>query len=281
MIAIKKINNNVAICLDSKKNELIAFGKGIGFPKMPYEITDLKLVERTFYDISNQYIGLINEIPEEVITFTSDVLDRYTARLEYELNPNVVFTLSDHIAFAILRFQKGVVVRMPLSYDLEQTYPAEVQISREILKEINQKFQVHLANDEVVGIAMHFINNCYNSMIDEGSEPGKEADFEEVLKCVTDIVEGEMEINVGKATFSYARFATHLQFLVDRLRSTQTIATDNKSMYEAVRQQYRAVSSCVDKISAYLQEVTGCEIADEEKLYLILHVNRICEKEGL
>ena len=31
MRAIKKINNNVAICADSNNKELIAFGKGIGF----------------------------------------------------------------------------------------------------------------------------------------------------------------------------------------------------------------------------------------------------------
>lgn len=33
MKVIKKINNNVAICLDSSNNELIALGKGIGFKK--------------------------------------------------------------------------------------------------------------------------------------------------------------------------------------------------------------------------------------------------------
>ena len=51
MKVVKKINNNVAICLDSNNCELVAFGKGIGFPKMPYEIQDLSLIDRTFYDL--------------------------------------------------------------------------------------------------------------------------------------------------------------------------------------------------------------------------------------
>ena len=34
MKVVKKINNNVAICLDSNNCELVAFGKGIGFPKI-------------------------------------------------------------------------------------------------------------------------------------------------------------------------------------------------------------------------------------------------------
>ena len=51
MKAIRKINNNVAICIDNNDKELIAFGKGIGFPKMPYEITDLSIIQMTFYRI--------------------------------------------------------------------------------------------------------------------------------------------------------------------------------------------------------------------------------------
>ena len=35
MKVIKKINNNVALCLDGNQRELIAFGKGIGFKPIP------------------------------------------------------------------------------------------------------------------------------------------------------------------------------------------------------------------------------------------------------
>jgi len=75
MRAVKKINNNVAICIDGTGNELVAFGKGIGFPAMPYEITDLKLIDQTFYNISSNYVDMINELPEDIITFTARILD--------------------------------------------------------------------------------------------------------------------------------------------------------------------------------------------------------------
>ena len=48
MKVIKKINNNVALCLDGNQRELIAFGKGIGFKPIPYELTDLSVIERTY-----------------------------------------------------------------------------------------------------------------------------------------------------------------------------------------------------------------------------------------
>ena len=49
MRVIKKLNNNFAICVDGEGKELLAAGKGIGFPKTPYELEDLNLITRTFY----------------------------------------------------------------------------------------------------------------------------------------------------------------------------------------------------------------------------------------
>jgi beta-glucoside operon transcriptional antiterminator len=62
MRAIKKINNNVVICVDGSGKELIAFGKGVGFPSMPYEIKDLSLISMTFYRVDNRFYNLIGEI---------------------------------------------------------------------------------------------------------------------------------------------------------------------------------------------------------------------------
>ncbi len=101
MIVIKKINNNVAVCRDNNGRELVAFSKGIGFPAMPYELTDLRKIERTFYNIGVQYLSLLNEIPYEIIQFTADELQLIQDELPCETYASLVFTLSDHIAFVI------------------------------------------------------------------------------------------------------------------------------------------------------------------------------------
>lgn len=38
MKVVKNIHNNISLCIDSKGNEVVAFGKGIGFMKPPYEV---------------------------------------------------------------------------------------------------------------------------------------------------------------------------------------------------------------------------------------------------
>ena len=52
MKIIRQINNNAALALDGNGKELVVLGRGVGFPKMPYELTDLSRIERTFYDVS-------------------------------------------------------------------------------------------------------------------------------------------------------------------------------------------------------------------------------------
>lgn len=48
---VKKLNNNFVLCEDEEGVTFIAYGKGIGFPKTPYELTDLSLIDRRFYDV--------------------------------------------------------------------------------------------------------------------------------------------------------------------------------------------------------------------------------------
>ena len=55
MKVIRNINNNVAVCLDDNNHEVIAFGKGIGFQKAPYEIA-LSQIDRTYYNLEPHYI---------------------------------------------------------------------------------------------------------------------------------------------------------------------------------------------------------------------------------
>ena len=74
MKVIKNINNNVSLCLDSQNNEVVAFGKGIGFTKPPYDIP-LSKIERTYYNINPTYISMINDIPAEIFELSTKVVE--------------------------------------------------------------------------------------------------------------------------------------------------------------------------------------------------------------
>lgn len=276
MRAIKKINNNVAVCVDGNGLELIAFGKGIGFPQMPYEV-GLEKIDRTFYNINGKYMGLINELPMDMIEFAIKMLDVIQESLDYDLNPNFVLTLADHLAFAMERERKKIYVQMPLIYDMEQNYPKEMELSRYIMQRLYDDFGVKLPRNELSGIAMAMISARITD--DSGVEQTQRKDFEIILNDICGIVEEQMGITVNKQSFDYARFATHMQYLLDRIYYKKYMDTDNLSMYQNLKEEFQDISYCVDRIVQYLDAKLKCEVTEEEKLYLILHVNRICSKE--
>ena len=59
MKIVKRINTNAAIAINGNKKEIVILGKGVGFPKVPYELTDISVIERIFYDIDPIYINIL------------------------------------------------------------------------------------------------------------------------------------------------------------------------------------------------------------------------------
>lgn len=276
MIVVKNINNNVSLCLDSKGKEVVVFGKGVGFLKPPAEIP-LSKIERTFYNLSGQYMALLNDIPAEVIEFTARQMAAAQDSLPYETNSNLVMTLADHLAFAMERAKKGIYIPMPSVYELETSYPAEIEVGRRFVSAMEREFHVLLPKGEVQGVAMHFIN-ARSGQPDDATVNIEER-YEDILERTTQIIEHELGITVRRDTFNYARFATHLQYLLKRIFEDKSIDSENIQMYEAIRDEYETVSGCVDKIGEYLKSNWDAELTGEEKLYLIMHVNRVCAKE--
>ena len=124
MKVVKCINNNVAICLDDDNNELVAFGKGIGFKKPPFEI-DVAVIQKTYYGIDENYVHMINEIPEEILLLSEEII-KYA---ENEL---------DYINFAIVRYKERLNITLPIVQDIKFLYENEYAIGKYALSLIEK-----------------------------------------------------------------------------------------------------------------------------------------------
>lgn len=276
MRAIKRINNNVAVCLDGAGHELLAMGKGIGFGTMPRELS-LDDVERTFYDVDERFFSAINDLPVEVTAFAIKATDYVRGELPYQLSPNFAFTLADHLAFAIQRTKKNLRVRMPLAYDVEQTYPDEYRIARHIVRRLRRELQVALPDEEATAIAMNIVN--------ARMEPASEAEVErqreddEMLEDVTEIIEDAFGIDVDRTSFAFSRYATHMRYLFERLHSGRALDSSCVDGFRGIEGQYPREFACVDRIASHIANTwQGSELSDDEKLYLVIHVSRVCIK---
>ena len=275
MRVIRSINNNIAVCVDSTGTELIAMGKGIGYGAIPREI-ELSQVTHTYYSVDERQLAGVQDIPQDVLSFAAGAVDLAREQIPYRMSPNLVFTLADHIAFAIKRAQDNLQVRMPLAYDVEQSYPVEFRIGRQLVRRIRSEFKVGLPNDEAAGIAMNFVNSRMESPTEEEGAAARRD--EDMLEDITEIVENHFDVTVDRSSFAFSRYATHLHYLFGRLHGGEPLAAEGLTGYQGIENQFPEGVACVEKIAAHLHNAWGAEITDEEKLYLVIHVSRICIK---
>lgn len=276
MRVVRSINNNIAVCIDSVGNELIAMGKGIGYGELPREVS-LEDVTQTFYNVSPEVLSGIKDIPEDVMAFSADLAERARDELPYELSPNLAFTLADHIGFALRRGRENLYVSMPLVFDVKQSYPDEYRIARHAVRRLRRVFGVNLREDEAAGIALNIVNA--RSTSPTAAEFARVQQDEEMLEDITEIIESQFGITVSRSSFAYSRYATHMNYLFGRLRAGKTLDGANLELYVDVRADYPQVDACVEKICGHIRDEWGCVVTDEERLYIFIHANRLRAKE--
>lgn len=275
MRVIKKLGNNVALCVDGKNRELVAFGVGIGFPSCPYELTDMSKIDRTFYGMDKSYLDLLSKIDSSIFEICVDIIDLASTLLDVPLNPNSVFTLADHISFAVDRLNKGMLFSFPLSNELRDLYPTEVKIAKYAINLLKKKKDICLPESEIYGIAMNIINSEEKTSMNTNYE---KADL--VIDDVVNIIEEKMNVVIQRDTFNYSRFVSHMQYLLKRRNENRTISSENKKIFETLKKEYSEAYNCVLKVGEYFINSLGWQVGNEELLYLILHVNRLCSREG-
>ncbi len=269
MKVIKNINNNVALCVDANGVELIAFGKGIGFKKPPYDI-DLSQVKRTYYSVDESYIHMLSSISKEIIQVSEKIIFHAESQLSAQLNPNIVFTLSDHINFAITRFNENIDLSLPILHDVKQLHNVEYSIGEYALDIISTDLGVNLPRDEAAYIALHIIN----AEAQRGGETTKESS-QKLIHNITKIIELELNITINKNSSNYSRFVSHIHYLLKRAKHNEQIRSSNNEMYELLVDSHPETFICSKKISEYLETNLNWKLTKEEKLYLILHLNRL------
>lgn len=273
MQILKKINNNVAMAKDGNDQDIVVFGKGIGFPAMPYELTDLSKIQRTFYDIKSSYIGTIENLPEELILLAADIVEIAKSELECSINPNLPFTLADHLNFAIERFQSGLEMKTPLAYDIAHFYPVEVELGRQALELIQERKGIQLPDHEAVGIALHLINGEL-----ENSDMHATLIASQIVTDITCIVEESLSIQLDTASFNYSRFVLHLRYLIQRLQNDEQEVSGMNSTLRQVALEYPKVYRCALSVRRYLGTNWNWQCNQDELLYLMLHINRVQER---
>lgn len=276
MQIIKKINTSAVLALDSTGKEVVVLGKGIGFPKVPYELTDLSVIDRTFYDVDPKYLSMIAGLPQPILMASAEIAEQAEIELHCRLNPNLPFTLADHLNFAVERLKNGIDLTTPIAYDICHLYPREAELGGCALDILREVAGIDLPENEAVNVAMHLIN--------AEAESGDMHTLMQSMQIITEvgqIVEQQFNVKLDTSSYGYSRFATHLRYLIRRLKSGQPTDEGGSGMLRTIAREYPDVYTCACRVSDYFRDVWGWTCSQEEILYLMLHINRVQGKDDL
>lgn len=271
MKILKKINNNFALAQDDNGRMLVAYGKGVGFPPMPYELNDLSKIDRTFYDVQKEQLPVIAEADEKVVGVAMKIVDYARLHVRKDISDFLYYILIDHINFAIERYRNNVYVPMALSKEIKFTYAEEFEAGDWAWRYINREFSISLPKDERSILAMHIVEAEETTHRSQ-----REITVEEITEKAVDIVSEDLGIEIDREGFNCYRFETHLKYLLQRIDDT-IINSENIQMFEVVAEKYPDIYLCAKHIGDYLNSQIGRTVSKEELLYLMLHINRLSD----
>ena len=268
------INNNVVCAVNARRQELILLGSGIGFQKIKGEEVDKSKIEKEFFlkskSVSGKLYALLAQIPIEYAKVSDNIIEFAKGMLDKELNENIYLTLTDHISFAVERYNQGLNFNNALLWEIKKFYSQEFKIAQKALDMINKEFNIQLPEDEAGSIALHIVN------AELGSDMVETMEITQFIQKVLNIVRYQYKINFNEESLHYIRFVTHLKFFAYRLfRNNVIIENSDTDFNDIIKNKYKDEYQCSLKIAEIIRRDYHKELTEEELIYLTVHIKRI------
>ncbi len=278
MLILKKINNNVALACSDAGDEVVVFGKGVGFPSMPYELEDLSVIEKTFVSDGGNSPDALVTVSDEVLRAASDINDLAKANLGCKMAASLPFLLADHLQFAVERTRDGIEIENPLAGDVARVYQREHELGVQGLAIVQDYTSVLLPAGEAASVALHLVNSELGT-----AAPAKNMDellkTTKILEDIIGVVEGQVGFELDRTCYAYVRFVTHMRYLTRRLMAGAPVQTANLSLFHQAARDFPQTYKIAMAINQYLERSHNWSCTDEEMLYLMMHLNQMQPRE--
>lgn len=269
-IISKLINNNIVFSTDEKGNEIILFGKAIGFAKKKGDVVKSDQVIRSFKATNNNVLNYLTNLVEDInpvyIDLSNKIIEKFENELHVKVNDIMAISLSDHLSNAINNKRNGIDVPLSITNQISLIYPHEYKIAKESLNLIYSETGVMLSDYEAGYIVLHYLN----SQDKEYREDAKyRLNFEEKM---VGVVEKYYNVVFDKESFYFRRFLTHLSFLAARVHDNIRIDDHDDTVYEVLTNKYKDLKECIELCSKEIRNEFNIEIGVAEKGFLAIHI---------
>ena len=255
------------------EKEAVVMGRGVGFQKKPGDEIIKENIDKIFKLDNPQNQMKIKELLETTTPEYFLVTEKIVANAEKILNTKlaelIYVVLTDHIVFAVERYNSNISLSNPMIWEIKNLYKDEYNIGLWAIDRINQEFKVQLPEDEAGFIALHIVNASL------GEEMFNTMNITVLTKDVLKIVKKHFNIEFKEDSLEYIRLVTHLKFFAQRIFKRQQLDVDDSEIYELIQTKYLNELECVNKIGGYIDSEFNYQLTKQEMVYLVLHIQRI------
>lgn len=280
VLAIEQILNNNALLVDmGDEKSAIVTGKGIGFQKKAGDLITTDKVEAVYYLGSsigreNLYY-LLKNIPIDIVIATYSIVEMAQQDFHFPAIDYIYITLSDHFWMMYKRLLDGAYKGNAIP-DMRDQYPIEYEIARRGRLMINDALNIIFPESEENSIALHFINAKDEALHNEHEFTYKGVSF---AKSVSSILEKNGIIRTINNRHFFDRLMIHLQYLVERIAENKLDDTSSLEDFTVdLKNKHPRAYKVVKDIEDELIKVYGIELNDNERLYFVIHVERLIQE---
>lgn len=268
----KSLNNSMLLATEDGK-DIVLFGKGIGFNIKPGTVIDLQNVEQVFVPLdtikSQHYLSLTDTIPADFFEITHEIVKFAQAQYTEKLNSVLLFTLAEHLHFAVERCKTNSNIVNKLTWEIKRYYQKEYSIGVHARDMTSAKFAVNLPDDEAVHIAFHIINA--SSQCDQTNAHQQV----ELVNRVAEIVRYKLGQGVDVNSIHYARFITHLRYFAERVLSNNLAIEETDDFYNELIRFHPKSMIVAEAIREYIKINYAISIPNDELTWLGIHISKL------
>jgi transcriptional antiterminator len=270
-VTVLKILNNSAMLVYDGKSELVLLGRGIAFNrrnderiKSGFQVDKIYALERS----ASRFKSLIENNSSQVNELVINSMQLLMERNSTEIRPDALVGFCDHVSIMFSRVLKGESIMNPFLSETKVLYPESFEKAQSITHQLNVQYDVRIPEEEVGYIALHLQNIVSPASGEQMKVMNK------IAALISDYIAEELKINLDKESLIYARFMTHLKFVVMRLLRNQR--SDN-IMTEMILKQLSQYRPQAERIVEIIEQETNHKLSLDELAYLMIHIGRILE----
>ena len=279
MKVVRVFNNNAVLVENEANEEMVLIGKGIAFAKKTGDLINEELIQKKFVfensQLNEKLAKLFNEVPVKYIELTLDIVEMAGKELNTKFNSNIYIALADHIAYTVERCSNNETIKNALLWEIKKFYPNEFAAAMKALEMIRYETNIEMTEDEAGFIALHFVNGQ-----SEGELMAQTVAVTKIVEDILHIVEYHFHFKIDETSLNYIRFVTHIQYFARRLFAKEVIDDGDDILFEQIKNRYQDSYNCSLKVKKYIGSNYHIDISNDELVYFILHINRVCNRKN-